>query len=124
MASSIPASLSLPTCCNDAWCCSWSVARPKSRILACPREVTKMLAGLMSRWTMPFECAASSASAISMAMSSNSFSSGGCCFSVLIERFAFQQLHGDEVSAFGLTNLMDSTYVADDSALRQCVLLA
>ena len=31
-----------------------SLARPKSRILACPRLVTKMLAGLMSRWTMPF----------------------------------------------------------------------
>ena len=28
-------------------------ARPKSRILACPRLVTKMFAGLMSRWTMP-----------------------------------------------------------------------
>jgi len=28
-------------------------ASPKSRILACPRLVTKMFAGLMSRWTMP-----------------------------------------------------------------------
>ena len=27
-------------------------ASPKSRIFACPRLVTKMLAGLMSRWTM------------------------------------------------------------------------
>jgi serine/threonine protein kinase len=25
---------------------------PKSRILACPRLVTKMFAGLMSRWTL------------------------------------------------------------------------
>ncbi len=30
------------------------LARPKSRILALPRLVTKMLAGLMSRWTMPW----------------------------------------------------------------------
>src|SRR5205814_10442870 len=29
-------------------------ARPKSRILACPRSVTKIFAGLMSRCTMPF----------------------------------------------------------------------
>jgi hypothetical protein len=39
-------------------------ARPKSRILACPRLVTKIFAGLMSRWTMLSLCAASSASAI------------------------------------------------------------
>src|ERR1700728_4819164 len=44
-----------------------TLARPKSRILAWPRLVTKMLAGLMSRWTMPWECAASRPSAISMA---------------------------------------------------------
>jgi hypothetical protein len=31
-----------------------SLARPKSRILMAPRSVTKMLAGLMSRCTMPF----------------------------------------------------------------------
>ena len=42
-------------------------ANPKSRILACPRLVTKILAGLMSRWTMPSAWAASSASAISIA---------------------------------------------------------
>ena len=30
-------------------------ASPKSRILAWPRLVMKMLAGLMSRWTMPLE---------------------------------------------------------------------
>ena len=42
-------------------------ASPKSRILACPLLVTKMLAGLMSRCTIPWPCAASSASAISIA---------------------------------------------------------
>ena len=42
-------------------------AKPKSRIFACPRLVMKMFAGLMSRWTIPSEWAASSASAISMA---------------------------------------------------------
>jgi len=41
-----------------------SFANPKSRIFACPRSVRKMFAGLTSRWTMPFACAASSPSAI------------------------------------------------------------
>jgi hypothetical protein len=45
-----------------------TLASPKSNILACPRLVTKMLAGLMSRWMMPTACAASRASAMSMAM--------------------------------------------------------
>jgi len=34
-------------------CFTESLANPKSRIFACPRLVTKMLAGLMSRWTIP-----------------------------------------------------------------------
>jgi len=44
-----------------------SFARPKSRIFTCetwPRVVIKIFAGLMSRCVMPFECAASSPSAI------------------------------------------------------------
>ena len=41
-----------------------SLARPKSRIFVWLRCVTKMLAGLMSRWTIPLACAASNASAI------------------------------------------------------------
>src|ERR1019366_3635959 len=45
------------------------LASPKSRILAWPRPVTKILAGLMSRWTMPLAWAASSASATWMARS-------------------------------------------------------
>ncbi len=43
-------------------------ATPKSRILALPRFVTKMFAGLMSRCTMPAAWAASSASATSPAI--------------------------------------------------------
>ena len=39
-------------------------ARPKSRIFALPLGVTMMLAGSMSRWTMPSACASESASAI------------------------------------------------------------
>ena len=63
-----------------------TLARPKSRILAWPRLVTKMLAGLMSRCTMPSAWAASSASAISMANESSVSKSSGrtpiTCFSV------------------------------------------
>ena len=40
------------------------LARPKSKTFALPRLVTKMFAGLMSRWIIPFSCAASKASAI------------------------------------------------------------
>src|SRR5215472_1855674 len=43
-----------------------SFARPKSRILAWPREVMNKLAGLISRCTIPTACAASSASEISI----------------------------------------------------------
>jgi len=39
-------------------------AKPKSRILTWQRVVTKIFAGLMSRWMMPLLCAASSASLI------------------------------------------------------------
>ena len=41
-----------------------SLASPKSRIFACPRVVTKMFAGLISRWMIPLEWAPSSPSAI------------------------------------------------------------
>ena len=40
-----------------------TLASPKSKILAWPRFVTKMFAGLMSRCTIPCECAASKPSA-------------------------------------------------------------
>ena len=54
-----------------------SFARPKSRIFGCPRVVMKMFAGLMSRCVIPFECAASSASAVWIARSSNSLIGSG-----------------------------------------------
>ena len=73
-----------------------TLASPKSSTLAWPRLVMKMFAGLMSRWMMPSVCAASSASAISMASDRiNSVSSGRPamrCFSVM----PIQKLHGDE----------------------------
>ena len=52
-------------------------ARPKSRIFAWPRAFTKMLAGLRSRCTMPFEWADSSASATWIPSSSSGATSKG-----------------------------------------------
>ena len=45
-------------------------ARPKSSTLTTPAGVTLTLAGLRSRWTMPFSCATSSALAICRAIAS------------------------------------------------------
>ncbi len=54
-----------------------TLASPKSRILACPRLVTKTFAGLMSRWMMPLAWVVSSASASWMPRSrSSSIGSG------------------------------------------------
>ena len=41
-----------------------ALARPKSSTLTLPSGASFTFAGLRSRWTMPFSCAASSASAI------------------------------------------------------------
>ena len=71
-------------------------ARPKSRILAWPRLVTKMLAGLMSRWTMPSLCAASSASAISMASAEQHLHFQRTAGDRVLQGHAIQKLHGDE----------------------------
>jgi hypothetical protein len=53
------------------------LARPKSRTLTTPDGVILMFAGLRSRWTMPRSCAASSASAIRLAIVSASATGSG-----------------------------------------------
>jgi PAS domain S-box-containing protein len=63
-----------------------------NRILAWPRLVTKMFAGLISRWTIPSMLAASSASAISIASERSRFVSRTPpairCFSVCPSRYS------------------------------------
>ena len=49
---------------------SIAFARPKSNTFTVPSARTLMLAGLRSRWMIPWSCAASSASAICLAMGS------------------------------------------------------
>ena len=82
-------------------------ARPKSRILACPRETTKMLAGFRSRWTIPFACADSSASAIWVPSSSSALKLERPAPDPVGERLALEQLHRDEVLPLVLVDLVD-----------------
>ena len=73
-----------------------TLASPKSSILAWPLSVTKMLAGLMSLWTIPFEWAAFSTSATPRAISSNFSSSMGRPAMVCFNVFPSRILHRDE----------------------------
>ena len=54
-------------------------ARPKSSTFTFPLDVSLIFAGFKSRWTTPCECAASSASAICLAMGRASSSGMGPC---------------------------------------------
>ena len=55
-----------------------ALARPKSRTFTAPSGVISILAGFRSRWTMPFSCAMSRASAICRAMSTRQRGHGPC----------------------------------------------
>ena len=61
--------------------------------------MTKMLAGLMSRWTMPLACAASSASAIWMPSIEQTASSSAVRRDHVLQRRAFEEFHRDERAA-------------------------
>ena len=70
-----------------------------------------MFAGLMSRWTMPLACAASSPSAIWMPRSSTASISKRLASDPVPERLTLQQFHGDEGSPIGLIDLVDGANV-------------
>ena len=106
VASCVAAAIWLDELARDA-----SLARPKSRILAWPRLVTKIFAGLMSRWTMPSACAASSASAISIARSSSASSLDGAAGDAMLQRYAVQKLHDDEGLAVCVVDFVDGADV-------------
>ena len=84
------------------------MARPKSRIFACPRSVMKMFAGLISRWTIPAAWAASRASA-SCVLSSRtaSYSRRPWIFSLALSVLSFEQLHHDEGLPVVLADLVN-----------------
>ena len=75
---------------------STSFATPKSSTFTSPRAVTKMLAGLRSRWTMPRACAASSASASCMPHSISLLDRQRLRLEHAVERLALEQLHHEE----------------------------
>ena len=87
------------------------LARPKSRSFAWPRSVMKMLPGLMSRWTRPLPCAASSASAICSPTSTAMSVGKRLPVDLVVERRAFQQLHHDEMAARVLADVVDGADV-------------
>ena len=74
-----------------------ALARPKSRTLTLPSGVTLTFAGLRSRWTMPFSCASSRASAICPRSRSPRRRGIGPALQALGEVLALDELHGEEV---------------------------
>ena len=66
-----------------------------------------MLAGFRSRWTIPFSCAASSASAIWRAIVSASDDRQGPALEALRERRALDQLEDQRGDAVGLLQSVD-----------------
>ena len=67
----------------------------------------KMLAGLMSRWTMPWACAASSASASWMPMSSTSATLIAPLAMRSRKRLALERLHHDEGGVVVVADVVD-----------------
>ena len=102
-------------------------ARPKSSTFTMPSGVILMLAGFRSRWTMPFSCAASSASAICRAMASASRrwpACGPAPRDPLGQRVALDQLHDQRADAVDVLEPVDRADVRDDSATPAAALRA
>src|SRR6267142_947377 len=100
-----------------AWCSGRSLARPKSRILTAPRSVTKMLAGLMSRWMMPFLWAASRASASWMPMSMERGSGAGFAEEAferlrIAVRILGEEFQSDAAAELGVFGFVDDAHAA------------
>ena len=70
-----------------------------------------MFAGLMSRCTMPSACAASSASAISIASDKQQLQSPRTARDPVLQRLPVQELHGDERLALLLADVVNGADV-------------
>src|SRR5437879_6342098 len=79
--------------------------------LHCYDLVTKIFAGLMSRCTVPFVCAASSASAICVPISSNESDGEQLCRDAMLQGSAFQKFHREKRMAAGFVNLVNGADV-------------
>ena len=84
-----------------------SFARPKSRIFAGPRLTRKMLAGLMSRWTMPLAWAASRRVGDLECRGRAARRCDGLAGDAMLQGLAFEQLHGDEGPAFEFADIVN-----------------
>ena len=82
-------------------------ARPKSSTFTVPSDFTLMLAGFRSRWTMPWLCAHSSASAICLAMGSASSSASAPLRDAVRQRRSVHQLQHQRQHAVGFFEPVD-----------------
>ena len=82
-------------------------ARPKSSTFTVPSGRTLMFAGFRSRWMMPCSCAASSASAICLAIGSASSSGIAPLRDPLRQIVALDQLHHERRDAVGVLESVD-----------------
>jgi hypothetical protein len=83
-------------------------AKPKSRILALPSLVTKRFAGLMSRWTMPWACAAPERIGSLNRQFQHFFERKRFARNAVPQCFAVEKLHRNELLAVLLANVVDS----------------
>ena len=97
---------------------SSAFASPKSSTFTVPSGRTLMFAGFRSRWMMPCSCAASSASAICLAIGSASSSGIGPRAMRSARVGPFDQLHDERVRAVRLLEAVDRARCSDDSARR------
>ena len=95
-------------------------ARPKSRIFACPRRVTKMLAGLMSRWMMPSRVRGiERVGNLDRQMRAAGLDLQRARRDPVLQRHAVQKLHDDEGAALVLRRCRRWCRCWDDSAPRR-----
>ena len=87
--------------------CSVCLASPKSRSFAWPRSVTKMFAGLMSRWTIPLAWAASERIRDLRAQLQHPLRLHRLAADQVLQGLALHQLHHDEGMTLVLRDLVD-----------------
>src|ERR1700746_3148583 len=87
----------------------WSetFASPKSRIFACPLFVTKMFAGLMSRWMISLRVCGIESIADLDAQVEYHFDLQGLTVNTVPKRLPLQQFHGNERSRIDLIDFID-----------------
>ena len=98
------------------WLSGASLAKPKSSNLACPRLVTKILAGLMSRWMIPLRVRGVEGIGNLDGQIEQGFGIDGTAGDAVLQRLAFEKLHDDESLAVFLVDLVDGA----DVGMVQC----